>query len=282
MLKRLIKNLIYPITRIEPSLLLLGAQKAGTTTLYEYLITHPQVLPNRSWKEVRFFDVPENYQQGFGAYLRNFPTRLEARGRITLDASPSCLYFPQVPDLINKDLGSEIRMIALLRNPVDRAYSAWKMYHSFATNSANVAEVNRRIADRRSFAEAIDQELNGRTSANLYPYAYVGRGLYADQIENYYRVFDRRNLLILDFRRLNTDLSNLLDEVTRFLDIAPFTATQKAQLGTTRHNQGLAREKSPHDEQTIQTLRDFFRPHNNRLEQLIGWNMNSTTLNHRT
>ena len=272
MIRRLVKSLIYPITRIRPRFLILGAQKAGTTSLYEFLTVHPKIVPNRSWKEVRFFDLPENYRQGMGWYLGNFPTRREARGRITLDASPSNLFFPQIPDLIRKHLGADILMIAVLRNPANRAYSAWKMYHSFGTNP-NVTENNRRIADRRSFADAIADELNGRVGPNMYPYAYIGRGLYADQIENYYRVFDRQNLLILDFRRLHSDVSKLLDDVTSFLEIPPFTENQKAQLGAERYNVGLAREKSRQDEETIQTLRDFYRPHNVRLEQLLGWNI---------
>ncbi len=172
MIKRLVKNLIFPITRIRPRLLILGTQKAGTTTLYEQLIAHPQIVPNRSWKEVRFFEMPERYREGFGWYLGNFPSRFEARGRMTLDASPGYLFFHDIPFLIRKDLGDDIKMIAILRNPAERAYSAWKMYHSWATNEG-VHEVNRRIADRRTFTEAITQELNGRVSGQMYPYWYV-------------------------------------------------------------------------------------------------------------
>lgn len=274
LLKRTVKNLVFPLTRIKPGLLILGAQKAGTTTLYEHLITHPQILPNRTWKEVRFFELAELYKKGYGWYLGNFPTRREALGRISVDASPGYLYFPQIPGRIHENLGDDIRMIAILRNPVERAYSAWKMYHSYVTN-ANVAENNRRIADPRSFSEAVNEEINGKASPDLYPYGYVGRGLYADQIENYYRVFDRRKLLFLDFRRLENDLSALLDDVTRFLEISPFTEAQKSQLAAVRHNQGLTREKSDDDREGMQTLRDFYRPHNDRLVQLLGWKLDS-------
>jgi hypothetical protein len=269
-LRRIAKSLINPIIRIKPGLLILGAQKAGTTSLYNYLTEHPGVIPNRSWKEIRFFDLPENYRQGMGWYLGGFPTRFEAGGRMTIDASPSNLYFPQIPALIHKHLGPDIRMIALLRNPADRAYSGWKMYQSFGTNP-NVAPNNRLIADRRSFAEAIDQELSGRVDPKMYPYGYVGRGLYADQIENYYRVFDKRTLLFLDFGRLHNDLRCLLGEVTEFLALSPFTSDQMDRFETDRHNEGLPRGKSAEDEETMQTLRDFYRPHNARLEELLGW-----------
>jgi len=270
MLRHLAKSLIYPITRIKPRIFILGAQKAGTTSLYNFLTEHPGVIANRSWKEVRFFDLPEHYQQGMSWYLGKFPTRREARGRITIDASPSNLYFPQIPALIRKHLGTDIRMIAILRNPADRAYSGWKMYHSFGTNP-KVHEANRFMADRRSFVQAVAEEISGSVDPKMYPYGYVGRGLYADQIENYLRVFDRKSLLFLDFSRLHNDLPAVLDEVTEFIGIPPFSSEQKAKLASERHNEGLARSKSDEDEKALQSLRDFFRPHNARLEKLLGW-----------
>src|SRR2546423_3645393 len=100
MIRRFSRNLVYPLTRIKPQLLILGAQKAGTTSLYNYLASHPEIIPNRSWKEVNFFDDPNNYRLGMGWYLSQFPTRYAARGRITMDASPGYFYFPQVPKLI--------------------------------------------------------------------------------------------------------------------------------------------------------------------------------------
>jgi len=272
MLKRLVKNLVYPVTRIKPRLLILGAQKAGTTTLYEHLTAHPKIVPNRSWKEIRFFELSEFYRKGFGSYLGCFPSRLEARGRMTLDASPSYLFFPDIPSLIKKDLGDDILMIAILRNPAERAYSAWKMYNSYTTNEG-VHEVNRKIADRRTFTEAITQELEGRVPGSMYPYWYIGRGLYADQIQNYYRVFDRRKMLFIEFRRLHNDFDNLLDEVTGFLGLAPFTTDQKTHLQSQSHNVGLNRTRSAEDEKTLDHLREFYRPHNARLENLLGWKL---------
>ena len=229
-------------------------------------------MPNRSWKEVRFFDVPDNYQQGMGWYLGHFPWRHQARGRISLDASPSYLYFPQVPSLIRKHLGAEIRMIAVLRDPVDRAYSAWRMYHSFGTN-AHIAENNRKIADRRSFSQAVSEELGGRLDRDLYPYAYVGRGHYADQLKNYYDVFGERNLLVLEFSRLHSRPGVVLDEITDFLGIARFSDDQKSQILSQRHNAGLAKSTSESDETTLHTLREYYQEPNARLNKLLGWNL---------
>ncbi len=191
---------------------------------------------------------------------------------MTVDASPSNLFFPDVPSRIRKHLGNDVLMIAVLRNPADRAYSAWRMYHSFATNP-DVHENNRRIADRRTFTEAVTEELNGRIPPQMYPYWYVGRGLYADQIENYYRVFDTQNILVLEFGRLHNDLSKLLDKVTNFLGVPPFVADQKVQFLSKQHNIGLTQTKSTEDEETMRLLREFYRPHNDRLEQMLGWNV---------
>jgi DNA-binding transcriptional MerR regulator len=147
------------------------------------------------------------------------------------------------------------------------------MYHSFGTNPG-VAENVRRVADGRSFAEAISEELENRVEPSLYPYAYVGRGLYAEQIENYYRVFDEDRLLVIDFHRLQNELGSVLHEVTDFLGLPPFTEQQCARLASESHNVGLPREKSPEDERTLQRLREHFHEPNQRLKKLLGWNIN--------
>jgi len=134
MFKKLIKNGIYPIIKSQPDFLIIGAQKAGTTALYRYLSQHPQILENNTWKEIHYFDKSENYAQGFGWYLGHFPSKFQKRRKLTCDATPSYIYFQHVPKVIKQDLGN-IKMIAVLRDPVARAYSSWQMHHSFVNNS---------------------------------------------------------------------------------------------------------------------------------------------------
>lgn len=156
--KNILQNIVYPFYKSYPDFLIIGAQKAGTTALYHYLIQHPQILPNKTYKEVHFFDKSENYVQGIGRYLKDFPNRLNKGTRLTLDATPEYLFYSQVPRRIIQSLG-EVKMIVLLREPASRAYSAWNMYYSFANLPLKIQD-----ADPRNFSEAITQE--------LYPIAY--------------------------------------------------------------------------------------------------------------
>ncbi|MEB3160252.1 MAG: sulfotransferase domain-containing protein [Synechocystis sp.] len=268
MLKNTIRKIIYPVIKSRPDFLVIGTQKAGTTSLYNYLIQHPQMIKNKSWKEVRYYDLPENYCQGWGWYLSQFPSKREKGSRLTCDTSPSYLYFPHIPPLIKQDLG-DIKMIAILREPTSRAYSAWKMYHSFGTN-ADVAPINQKIADRRSFPEAIEQELSHQLPENIYPYDYIGRGRYAEQLERYFTIFPRENFLVLESKQLQNSLTETLTQVCEFIGIDPFSEELLGKLSEEKYNVGLRKEPSDDIQATLNQLKDYYRPYNETLYQLLG------------
>jgi hypothetical protein len=271
MIKPLVKKVIYPIIKSRPDFLIIGAQKAGTTSLYRYLSQHPQILENNTWKEIRYFDLPENYGQGLGWYLGHFPYKFQKGNKLTCDASPSYLYFPQIPKLIRQDLRT-IKMIAVLREPVSRAYSAWQMYHSF---SDNPNENLKAIADKRSFAEAIEQELSPESNIAKYPYDYIDRGKYVEQLENYYNYFDRDNILVLNIEQFRKDLGTVLGCVCDFLNIERFSKNEIDNLNNQKHNTGKYKfSKTPEDKEKIEFLKSYFTPFNERLYTLLGTHYN--------
>ncbi len=269
MIKNLIKSAIYPVIKSSPDFLVIGAQKAGTTSLYKYLIQHSQVVGNKSWKEIRYFDLPENYKKGFGWYLGNFPSKGEKGDRLTFDASPSYLHFDYIPERIKKELG-DIKMIAILREPVKRAYSAWRMYQSFFDNPNDHL---RTTADDRTFAEAVEQELQGRGNETKYPYDYVDRGKYVEQLERYYRYFDPEQILVLDFAQFKQDLPNLLNQVCHFLEIEPFPSKTLTEFQQKKHNVGKYDIDSK-DQAVMDQLKEYFEPYNQKLYHLIDQNYN--------
>lgn len=269
MIKNLIKNVAYPMIKSLPDFLVIGAQKAGTTSLYNYLVQHPQIIGNKTWKEIRYFDLKENYRQGLGWYLGNFPSKREKGDKLTFDASPSYLYFDYIPELIQKDLGN-IKMIAILRKPVDRAYSAWQMYHSFSDNPSKHL---RDIADERTFKQAIDDELKGLTAK--YPFDYINRGKYAHQLKNYYQYFGKDHLLVLNFNQFKEDLDTLLNQACDFLDLERFSEEKLQEFKNTKYNTGKYKvEKSESDIQVIEELKQYFIPYNQELYDLLGENYN--------
>ncbi|MET0607965.1 MAG: sulfotransferase domain-containing protein, partial [Gaiellaceae bacterium] len=104
-----------------PDFLVLGAQKAGTTALYEYLRRHPQIS-GPSWKEVSFFD--RHWARGESWYRGNFPNVARTRGKHVGEASPSYVFHPLAPRRV-QEVVPEARLIVLVRNPVDRALSQY-------------------------------------------------------------------------------------------------------------------------------------------------------------
>ena len=268
MLKKAIRNFVYPLIKSGPDFLVIGAQKGGTTSLYNYLIQHPQIIGNKSWKEIRYFDLAENYSQGIGWYLGKFPNKSEKGDRLTFDASPNYLYFPQIPQQIKQDLDN-IKMIAILREPASRAYSGWKMYHSFGTNS-DVAAFNQKLADRRSFPEAIQQELSNQLPADIYTYDYVCRGRYIEQLERYFNTFSRDQLLVLESKQLQKNMADSLDKVCHFLNIDPFSDELISKLSEQKYNVGLSQETPAEIQVTLEQLKAYYSPFNEKLYQLLG------------
>jgi hypothetical protein len=269
-MKQLIKSLIYPIypiTHSQPDFLIVGTQRSGVTSLYQYLKQHAQTVVTCSSKETYYFDVPENLKKGFGWYLSHFPSKIQKGNKLTFEASPSYLYYPQIPKLIKQDLG-DIKMITLLRNPTERAYSAWQMFHSYINNPH--AHLRER-ADTRTFSQAIEEELNPDSNTAKYPYNYVTRGQYFNQLENYYNYFDREKILILSFDQLRDDLSSLLNTVCDFLEIQSFPLEQITKFQQEKYA-GAKYEKNPGDEEVIATLNNYFVDYNEKLYKLLGEN----------
>ena len=125
-----------------PSVLIIGAQKGGTTSLFSYLVQHPDVLAPLT-KEIHYFDL--QYDREDKWYRGHFPfaRRLE-RGAVTIDASPYYLPHPLVPARAAQ-LVPEAKLVAVLRDPVDRALSHY--HHEVRAGRESL-----------SFADAIDQE----------------------------------------------------------------------------------------------------------------------------
>lgn len=264
-MKTFAKNLLVPHIRTKPDFLIVGAQKSGTTSLYRYLAEHPAILPNKSWKEVHYYNNIDNYRKGIGWYLNHFPFKHIKQNRLTFEATPEYLYFPEIPKRIYEDLG-DIRIIIILRNPAERAYSAWHMYHSF---EANPHEHLRMLFDSRTFHNAMDDELFSGSFPSNHPYHYLDRGKYVYQVNRYYEVFKKKNVLVLNFSDLKNNLFRLLEVVCDFLNIDRFQHDLVAGLKNKQYNVGTYKKDS-FDIQKIKELEDFYTPYNQKLFKLIG------------
>jgi Sulfotransferase domain len=238
-----------------PNFVVLGTQKGGTSYFYRLLTEHPLVRKAVA-KELHFFD--NKFAEGVGWYRRCFPKgeRLDGQRTITGEASPSYLFEQQVPERMAR-IVPEARLIALLRNPVDRAYSHYQM------------EV-RRGKEARSFEEATEEEMTSAEGEGYsidVPHAYLRRGLYAEQLKRFSFFANRDQLLVVKSENLFTRRLEVLERVLRFLGLPPFESTLAPPAGRASYE--------PMDPVTRRRLEAFFAPHNERLYDLLntdfGW-----------
>lgn len=256
--------------RVLPDFLIIGAQKAGTTSLYVYLREHPKVK-RALVKEVHFFD--NHFGRGEAWYRAHFATMMERwRGDflVTGEATPYYLFYPLAAPRA-KQIVPKVKIIVMLRNPVDRAYSHY--YHQV-----------RLKLEELTFEQAIEQEATRLVgefekiilddeyySFAFQNYSYLARGMYAEQLERWFRFFPREQFLILDSSAFYRDTARTLDRVLKFLGVPPDTA-MSGQTFAIKNDGSYA----PMDAGVRAQLTDFFAPHNERLfallEQEFDWN----------
>lgn len=194
-----------------PNFLIVGAVKAGTTSLYEYLSQHPDVfMPDL--KEPHYFTrlVPppppamlEEYVRDPIQYARLFEDAGQAKA--IGEASPSYLWCPEAPRRIREELGP-VRIIAILREPIDRVYSHFLMD----------------VRDRRqkqSFLRALQEDLAKTPKGWWVSALYVELGLYREQLERYFELFGSERVLVLFHDELTASAPATLRRIAEFLEI---------------------------------------------------------------
>lgn len=241
--------------RVLPDFMIIGAPRSGTTTVFELLADHPQVLPSFR-KEVHFFDY--RHELGVPWYRAHFPLAAAiSDGLITGDATPNYLGFPDVPQRV-ESLLPDVKLVALLRNPSDRAYSGWQL---------KVREgIEQLPFDQAIAAEEERLRETGRRKGASRRYAYLGKSRYAEQLEAWFELFPRHQFLILRSEDLFAGEPRVLSDLSTFLGVRDFRLEQ-----TTNVPQANASpESSDMDPAIRHELEQYFRPHNQRLYDLIG------------
>jgi hypothetical protein len=226
-----------------PDFVIIGAQKGGTSFLYHLLTRHPLVEP-AARKELHFFDGPAFSERGAQWYRRCFPSPKWNDGRrsITGEATPYYLFDPRVAERM-AEVAPQARLITLLRNPVDRAYSHYQMQV-------------KRSTETRTFEEAMEQQDS----------SYLSKGIYIDQLRRWFEFFSRDQMLLLKSENFFEDPVGSLKVVLDFLDL-PEWEPEASELQERRHKGGY---KQMMDPSTRRRLETFFEPHNQRLYEYLG------------
>ena len=266
----------------DPSFFIIGAQRCGTTVLFNYLCEHPDVVPGCK-KEIHYFDK-DKYYNGLGiAYYRSqFPLPFQLdKGQVTFDATPRYIYCPNCPKHIHKHFPSA-KMILLLRDPVERAYSSWNMFSRIYNEPqkrlsiiSQATEGIRLLLQRKqypSFEEAVREEIDNSLTdeAPLEP-SFVRRGLYAKQIERYFKYFHREQIMIVDSRQLRNETNRTLEDIATFVGLRPHDWSRNE----TKRLRVAGVYKAPISQKMQVYLAKFYRLHNERLYELLshdfGW-----------
>jgi len=242
--------------KLEPSLVIVGAQKAGTSALYNMLIRHTAVIPPQR-KELDFFGNDDNYSLGIRHYRSMWPARPVRSGTwVTLDATPGYLPHPEAAARIKERLPNAL-IVVIARDPVQRAFSDWNMFHQFKDHGTFS-----HLYDARTFEQAIEEELHAEVPTTH----YVDRGYYASQLERYFNAFGRERVLVFAYPEFKKDPVAVVNTILRTMGLKEMTGQQP--LSAVRAN--VRTYEAPMGEPVRERLRAHFAPHMSALTELLG------------
>ncbi len=249
-----------------PDFLVIGAQKSGTSSLNKYLNQHPLLFSSSIKNEIHFFDSGihtqkrDNYERGEAWYRAHFPLQwsISKESRV-FETTPLYIFHPFAAERIHKMI-PEIKLVALLRNPTERAISHYFMVKRKYREPLPMLEAFQ-MEERRQ------EELLSHTGSRktlLTDYSYKARGCYAAQLATYYKFFPKDHILLLKSEDFFDDPIGTLKQVFAFVDVNPdFKVTDLSP-----RNSG--KEKFDITPGAREYLDGYFRPHNLALYDLTG------------
>ena len=251
--------------RLKPTFLVVGAQRCGTTTLYRMLSEHPQVVRPTTSKGIGYFDL--EYTRSFGWYRGHFPVEALARRRtapappVTFESSGYYCYHPIAADRIARDLPG-VKAVMLVRDPVERAWSAYKHetargFESETFERALELEAVRLVGEEERLAA--DPAYRGEHHRH---HSYLARGHYADQLERLRGALGPENVFVMDAGRLFLDPGTEFTALTDWLGLTRFVPEEIEQWNA---------RPGDLDPALRLELTEHFEPYDTRLAEMVGW-----------
>ena len=242
-----------------PNFIIIGQAKCGTSSLYDYLTQHPQILPAIR-KDIQFWHIESTFYHGLDWYLSQFQAISSEPNLITGEANP--LYINSQP-AAERDFQTfpNIKLIVLLRNPIDQVISNY--YMRVRGHVENI-----------SLEKAIALALKGTPQASnsdlseIYDRRYLRKGRYIEVISQWMNLFPKNQFLIVKSEDFFSDPATTLNQVCQFLEVESYQIQEYPKI-----NQG---SYPPISHSMRQTLNDYFRPFNQQLEEYLdrkfNWN----------
>jgi len=242
-----------------PKFIIIGTVRSGSTSLYYNICEHPNILP-ASYDEIGFFDT--NYELGLNWYKSMFPTinkKDSRKNKICFTGEDTPFYFwsEDAANRIKNDLPG-IKLITILRNPIDRAYSNYHLGVAGGT-------------EKMSFEEAIDLEINNleQTEINANNLkklcserrSYIIKSIYHEQMKIWKKRFSKNDLMIVSTEDMSEKTSETLNQIFKFLGTEQFDI-KKSKKEKSRNYLKM-------NQNTRDKLIEFFKPHNDQLYNMI-------------
>lgn len=254
--------------RMLPDFIIIGAAKCGTTSLYDYLIQHPNI-GTASKKEVIFFDL--NYEKGILWYRSHFPTvftkylyRLKNKGFITGEASPGYIFHPYAPQRIFK-LIPKVKLIILLRNPIDRAYSHYNQQVKNGRQTLSFEDalnVEQHLVETGEFKNILNK--GNYDIYNFISLSHLVSGIYVEQIKSWMNIFPREQFLIIHTKDLEDDPDKILSQIFKFLNLSEYKIKNLERKNVGKYHVMNIKTRN--------SLIEYFKPYNERLYEFLGKN----------
>ena len=252
-------------SKIKVNFIICGTQKGGSTALAKFVGQHPQIA-FAAKKECHFFDQDKYFQDSevnYSVYHKNWThVLLNPKKRNTCkvygEATPIYMYWELCTQRI-KVYNPKMKLIFILRNPVDRAYSQWNMFTQQGKESL-------------SFSEAIRSENSRILESKIFDnqYSYIHRGFYAQQIKRIMTLFPREQMLFLRNENLRQDPQQTLDLVFDFLGVEPYQEIESEEVNSRVYEPMLPDDRKFLQQQFSQDIID--------LENLLNWDLSDWKL----
>ncbi|WP_293059199.1 sulfotransferase domain-containing protein [Okeania sp. SIO2B3] len=254
------KNIDHSINYQNPHFLIIGAQKCGTNSLYNYLVQHPLIAASLQ-HEIHYFDL--NFDRDLKWYQSQFP-QLES-GIITGESSPYYLFHPLVPQRIF-DIYPQMKLIILLRNPAERAISHY--YHEVRLGTEKLTLKEAIAAEQTRLKGEVEKIIQTGTyySFNHQHYTYLARGKYIEQLQNWMNIFPKEQFLILKSEDLFSHPQETMNKVFQFLELPAHFSEEYLQYNSGNYSQ-------PNDE-IYQHLIKYFQSDNQKLAEFLNIYLN--------
>ena len=249
-------GLIMNLHKIKVNFIICGAQKSGTTALAHFLRQHPEICFSNQ-KEVHFFDNERLFSGtnvNYSVYHKSFP--FSNQHKVIGEVTPIYMYWQPCMKRIWQ-YNPEMKLIAILRNPIERAYSHWNMEVSRGSDNIDFSSAIRYEAERCRNALPFQHRI----------FSYVDRGFYSEQIRRIIRFFPKEQCFFLKTEELGKLHDRILKGVFKFLEVDPSIKIKEERIFKQEYGEMKKDDKD--------FLKETYHFEIRQLEKMLNWSLES-------